>query len=60
MTSLKEISLQIQHLKRQLHCLIEQNDNLIAEEIVSLSQSLDTLLNSYNNEHRKQVLGMKK
>ncbi|PAB57520.1 aspartyl-phosphate phosphatase Spo0E family protein [Anaeromicrobium sediminis] len=60
MTSLGKISSQIECLKRQLHYLIEQNDNLIAEEIVSLSQLLDTLINLYNNEYRKHVVSMNK
>ncbi len=47
MSELKELIDKIQDLRKYLHLLLEEKENLLDPEIVSVSKMIDTLLNEY-------------
>ncbi|MBB6218537.1 regulator of replication initiation timing [Anaerosolibacter carboniphilus] len=53
---LKELEYQIEKLRKQLYGMIEQNHALILEEVVSVSQQLDLLLNEYHSKRTQFIL----
>jgi len=47
MEKLDEIQAQINTLRRQMHLLIDQNENLVNPSVIKISQRLDDTLNLY-------------
>lgn len=48
MEKLDDVVKQINYLRKQMHSVIDQNDELIDPQVISISQKLDDVLNQYN------------
>ena len=50
----KKIEEKIRYLRKHMHNMIEQKENLLDPEIITISQELDILIHQYNqNIHKK-------
>jgi hypothetical protein len=55
MKNLEEINILIYEIRQLLYTTIEEKQNLLDEEIITISQKLDDTLNKYNNLLVKKV-----